>query len=212
MMLNKFECICVDKGYFNIVKIKDIPKSCCTKSEIEVIDFDKTKDKLMTKLVKAEMSYSLKSCDCLKICKKSKRLDLIEIKSVKNYVEYYKEGVSKNPKEQVSHYDITKKYVDSNFLLQYLSHIIETELGSKECSKINKIKPNLIILIDTDIRKRSNLSFAMTLSYLSTSSNREIEKACIKALDCAINDVDISAPVKHLFCEEQLEEFYSEFN
>ena len=54
----------VVKGFFEFNELGKLDKSCCLKSELEVIDFDKTKEKIVA------VNQSLqqpKSADALKI-------------------------------------------------------------------------------------------------------------------------------------------------
>lgn len=211
-MLNKIEVLGIEKGYFTYKKIKDIPKSCCN-SNIEVIDFDETKEKLMIELHKIGVQCDLKSCDCLKMINMNNQIDLIEIKGIKDYVKYYTVGKSKTPKEQVEKYEIGTKYSDSLYLIHTLANMYSHEIGVDTSKDIKKIFPNLIILTDIDIKRNSMYKFAMTLSFLSTNSNQEqnldeIYEKCVNAFGDELQKCEIKAPKKFLFCEEELEEYY----
>jgi hypothetical protein len=70
--------------YFHLKSIGTVAKSCCPDAITEVIDFDKTKDKVCSEA----MLQPYKSCDALKILPALKRIDFIEFKSLKPFVHY----------------------------------------------------------------------------------------------------------------------------
>ena len=80
--LSKFLQFGIDKGYFQQRKVKDLPKVCCLQSEVEVIDFDKTKE-CICKEIKIQSS---KSCDALRILPESERMDFIEFKGFRKFI------------------------------------------------------------------------------------------------------------------------------
>ena len=72
------------KGYFETREIRNLEKSCCQNSTLEVIDFDKTKDLVCSK----NNIPSLKSCDALKFTFENERIDFIELKGLNMYLKY----------------------------------------------------------------------------------------------------------------------------
>ncbi len=79
--LNKLFDYGIKNALFEVKKIKDINYSCCKLSNLEVIDFDKTKD-IYCKL---NNIIELKSTDCLKFTENT--IDFIEMKGFKEYLE-----------------------------------------------------------------------------------------------------------------------------
>ena len=78
IVLNKFLELGIDKGYFTIRPLKDIDKSCCQSAEVEVIDFDSVKERLVKDF--SAKILTPKSCDALKILPEMNRVDFIEMK------------------------------------------------------------------------------------------------------------------------------------
>lgn len=210
-MLNKFETIGIEKGYFIKMKIKDIPQSQCKESSIEVIDFDLAKDKLMTDLKSIGFAQDLKSCDCLKIIPELNRLEFIEIKGLKEYINRYHQSKKlKKPSKQVEKFEIDLKYLDSVQLLHILINKFSSELTDKIMKSIKRIGPVYIILTDVNL-KNSRIRFTQTLNHLATRPNPKhfiLRNELSTELKKAISSVTPMAVERYLFCEDELEEHY----
>ena len=72
----------VNKNLFIVKEIGKLDKTCCTDSIINAIDFDYTKDVICEKL---NLSH-YKSCDALILLIDSERIDFIEMKGLKEYL------------------------------------------------------------------------------------------------------------------------------
>ena len=129
----------IEKGYFDLQSIKDIDKSCCTEARTMVIDFDKTKEKLVaqSKLV------TTKSCDCLKIRPHKQCLDLIEIKGFAESLKYYRGAkIDEKLTENVKKFDLEKKIEDSLHLLETLVRKEEFQRNNADAQFFRETKIN----------------------------------------------------------------------
>ena len=115
--LTHFEQKGIETGYFEVAKIKEIHKTCCHNATTDVIDFDKTKEKL----VATTQLITTKSCDCLKIRPKNKSIDLIEMKGFAAMIHYFKgDKVDEKINKTVENFDLLRKVEDSVSLLDIL--------------------------------------------------------------------------------------------
>jgi hypothetical protein len=91
-MIEKLEQILSTNNLLEKKKIKELNKSCCKKSNIEVIDFDYVKDRLCSQLG----INSLSSCDALYLCRENKKVFLIELKSFTEWLTEFQEKKKSN--------------------------------------------------------------------------------------------------------------------
>lgn len=153
--LEKLEIIGISNAYFSMTTVGKLPTSCCLLSNIEVIDFDKTKDKV----TKNFQLISLKSCDALKIIKQENRIDFIETKGIKNFIKYQINPVLSNEKlvetkskEQIKDFNFARKITDSKYIIDtiFLSKFVEPNNYQREM--YDNITINYIILTDHSTR------------------------------------------------------------
>lgn len=157
----------IELGYFQLQKIKDIEKSCCTNAITQVIDFDKTKDIL----VAADGLVTPKSCDCLKIRPEKQCIDLIEMKSFAEYIDRFKgTEIGKNIDEMVAKWDLQKKIEDSLHLLNTIA--LKKELGrtNNDTLSFRNTKINYILLTDVDSLNSFNY---IALNFIFYSQNTD---------------------------------------
>jgi hypothetical protein len=157
----------IEKGYFEVFAMKDIHKSCCTDATIEVIDFDKVKDKI----VKEEDLVTVKSCDCLKILPEKGRIDFIEIKSFKALIDNFKQNdLDKAIDKQVEKFNFRKKIKDSLHILETLTR--KNDFGRTELDEIHydNVTIHYIVLTDVNTVKNSFNYIAFSLIFLSQYS------------------------------------------
>jgi hypothetical protein len=158
----------IEIGYFELMHIKDIDKSCCTSAITLVIDFDKTKEKI----VAAENLITTKSCDCLKICPDKHCIDLIEMKGFTKFMEHFKGSkISEKIDETVAKYDLQRKIEDSLHLLNTL--VVKKELGrtNEDAQFFRDTKINYILLTDVDSINNGKDYFNLSMFFLATHSN-----------------------------------------
>jgi hypothetical protein len=174
----------VEKGYFELKKIKNIEKSCCTIADTEVIDFDSIKDKLTT----SGGLVTTKSCDCIKICPTKQCIDLIEMKGFVNLVENFKKKrIDLEVNKKIAKFNFTKKIEDSLVLLDILVRKTEFEKTLEDDVFFRETKINYIVLTDVDsINESFNyiaLNFIFYAEYSDSMENyiaSEISKELTK--------------------------------
>jgi hypothetical protein len=110
---------------FRLSKIKDLDKSCCTNTEMEVIDFDALKDKT----VKEKRLSTISSCDALKILPCKNQIHFIELKGLKNYFKYPQ---STNLSQKIREFNLEEKFYDSISLLETVTSVSYTHLRAHE--------------------------------------------------------------------------------
>ena len=166
--LTHFEQKGIETGYFEVAKIKEIDKTCCHNATTEVIDFDKTKEKL----VAATQLITTKSCDCLKIRPKNKSVDLIEMKGFAAMLHYFKgEKVDEKINKTVENFDLLRKVEDSVSILDILVRKKEFEMTSDDATFYRETQLNFIVLTDTDTLNSGFNYFAFVSYFLSNYSD-----------------------------------------
>ncbi len=143
------------KGYFQILPLKDLDKSCCSSAETMVIDFDALKEKI----TKEKNLHSLKSCDALKIIPSHNRIDFIEMKGVREMVMRWGNSSSdtvldKKVEKKVKRYNFIGKIEDSLTILKILTTTREITFNDKTRLHYLNTQKNFVIL--TDIEPEEN--------------------------------------------------------
>jgi hypothetical protein len=151
-----FEKKGIEKGYFELCKIKELGKTCCLNAITQVIDFDKTKDKIVAK----DGLKTPKSCDCLKIRPNQKCLDLIEMKGFAKFIEHFKGNeINQEINIQIVKHDLEGKIEDSLRLLDIIVLKKEMERTDKDVQFFRETKINYIVLTDIDSIDIANQAF-----------------------------------------------------
>jgi hypothetical protein len=174
----------IEIGYFEIYPIKDLHKSCCLNATTKVIDFDRTK----IKLVATDHLVTPKSCDCLKIQPKKGCIDLIEMKGFAKFIDRFK-GISAGEviNEQIQDWDLQKKIEDSLHILNTITLKKELRRNNNDVEFFRNTKINYIVLTDVDsIHESFNyiaLNFIFYAEYSDSMENyiaSEISKELTK--------------------------------
>lgn len=168
--LQAFYEYAVNEGLFEVKQIKDLPSSACTQLGLEVIDYDKTKERVAAKLKLPEQP---KSCDALKISFAQESVVFIEMKSFNDFKTWQ---LSKKQREeheriivaQIEKHNIPKKIEDSIMVLDQIwewSGIVDQE----------KINIRTIILTDIPLREERNSEafIEFTILYLADGTISE---------------------------------------
>ena len=137
----------VDKNYFIISEVGKLDKSCCKKSKVKAIDFDKTKEKVVNDF----NLDTIKSCDALKIIPQKKCIDFIEMKSSINIINNINNNTQGKLQQQVDKFDFEGKIRDSLYILYFLVNNRNSNLMGYEKNEYYKVKKNYIILTDINI-------------------------------------------------------------
>ena len=176
----------IEKGYFEMQAIKDIGKSCCLEATTQVIDFDKTKEKLVaqSKLV------TTKSCDCLKIRADKQCLDLIEMKGFAESIKYYKgKKIDEKLTENVKKFDLEKKIEDSLHLLETLVRKEEFQRNSADAQFFRETKINYIVLTDVDRLYEAGFSYFSFVMYFLSEHSDTIENHITSELNKELSKI-----------------------
>lgn len=187
-----------EKHYgFNLVKLKDIDKSCCRDIDKSFYDFDKIKERV----VSLHDLQTLSSCDALNIDNQKQSLDFIEMKGLLQFLTNAKN--EKNVDKQVEKFDFKKKIEDSIYLLYTIINSKNFSATKQERNDLNIVKKRYFIVTDISLEKNPLELFSMTLDYLSNYSN--IDDYLILKLNDKINHIEYSTEIekpKLINCDE----------
>jgi len=179
----------VVKGFFEFNELGRLDKSCCSKSKLEVIDFDKTK---ATIVAKNKVAQPPKSADALKILPELNCVDFIELKGFKEFI---KRDKKKDFKKKVEGFKLDKKIRDSFSILQSIVEDKSIRFSLEQLEEYIHIKKNFLIVVDIEPSKdplkdldtsRMFLSIKKTLNNIPDSSLHNLNKP--KLLSC--NQID----------------------
>lgn len=167
--LERLEKFGVDNGYFEKKLISNISKTCCSTSNTEVIDFDKTKEKISSE----NKLQQPKSCDALKILHDKNRLDFIEFKGFKQFINHNtNKNFSKKLEDQVEKFNFPRKIRDSLFILENITHNNIFKITSHEKDFYEQTEKNYVILVDIDLKNNPVQGIAVSLSTLAQTSTK----------------------------------------
>lgn len=156
----------IETKWFIISTVGQLDKSCCLKSNIEVIDFDEV-EILHRKKCGAS---SLKSCDALKFFPNDKRIDFIEMKSIKNILKNPKINTKTELQNQITKFDFVNKLRDSLHVLTTIANHTEIGLSGTERNQVKTTSKQLIILTDLDFEEDTINTITFTLEFLANTS------------------------------------------
>lgn len=202
------------KGLFEIVEINQLPNSCCTRSTTQVIDFDKVKDKI----VASSNIHTIKSCDGLKILADQKRIDFIEFKGFKPFVQntlsQYKsvDRLQNKFERQIVKYDLRGKIEDSLFLWEQLIRSRDFTWNNETRKAARSIKKNYIILTDIDVKENAIEFITLNLTFLgqfSTPIENLIETRLQKEIDDMPTDLSLNLAQPRLKNCNEIDKYYS---
>lgn len=133
----------------------------------------------------------MKSCDALKILPELGRLDFIELKGFKKFIEYLKPDISDDQQidETIEKFDLADKIIASNNIIYLLIHTKNNKL--KKCDKTHHrtVEKNYIILVDIKLEENGIENIALTLDFLGKAST-PIDKLIASKLNMKITDMD----------------------
>lgn len=159
--------------YFRKSLIKNIDKTCCTKSEVEVYDFDECK----TILTRKKDMQLPKSCDALKIEAEQEKIYFIEFKRWQTFIERQLITANKpleKVETQIEKFDILTKLSDSLFLLNTIIQESNFKITVEEKKNYLATPKQMILLVDIHLANPIQ-KIAATLSALaSTSSSPDV--------------------------------------
>jgi hypothetical protein len=174
-------------GYFKETTIGQLEKTCCEQSVTTVIDFDGTKDIVISEFA----LQTLKSSDALKIVPHTNRLDVIELKGFKKFMKYQlRSGGSAEAqvREKIESFELVGKIRDSIYILQTVAFSRKLELTKKERAVFYGIPKRFIVVVDIEMEKNPVEYIALTLSFLSEAST-SIEKQVASILKMELDKI-----------------------
>lgn len=202
------------EGYFEETTIGQLKKTCCEHGVTGVIDFDRTKDIVISRFD----LQTLKSADALKIVPLSHTLDFIELKGFKKFIQYRSqshEPTGDQVREKIATFDLVNKIRDSIHILQTIVFFRQLELTKKERAVFYQIPKRFIVVIDIEIEKNPLELFAVTLSFLSEMST-PIDKQIAGILKTELDKIPDSSlgniQKPQLMSCKSIDEFYAQFN
>lgn len=159
-------------------KISELDKTC-SDLDLEVFDFDKAAEE-WGRILKDGINLNISkvpSCDALKISPEMRKFDLIEMKSVKNFIG------NNSPDKVNKMQDIEKKcdeykkeckdkYRWSMQILEYLILYSDCGLNKNDKKRLRDMEKDYYILSDYGIKQNPSEVLAMNLFTLSHPSNR----------------------------------------
>ena len=103
-----------------------------------------------------------------------KRLDFIEFKSFKKFVQYLPSNIStvqieQKIDKQIEKFDLATKLHDSYFIL-YLVLTKNSDIKKEDKPFYRSVEKNYIILVDTVLEEQGIQNLALTLEFLSETS------------------------------------------
>ncbi len=195
----------IEKEYFVTFKMGKIDKTCCKQSEIEVIDFDRTKEKIV-----AEFGYAtIKSCDALKILPSLKRIDFIEMKGSLEFLKRNRDNSNEKVQKQVSKFDFEGKIKDSLHILDCI--INKTNyLTGKERQQYSNIKKYYFIITDINLTENPLESIVLNIEHWGIMWKPFLIDKLQEKLDCIdIQQFKNLQPLILMDCEG-IEKYYNE--
>jgi len=168
----------VARGFFELSELGKLDKSCCLNSELEVIDFDKTKETVVA------INKSLqqpKSTDALKIIPKLNRLDFIELKGFKIFIQRDK---TKNFHKKIEDFDLEGKIIDSLFILDCIVKDNSIQFNKEATKKYRRTEKYYFLVVDIEPSKEPIKDRLINLIFLSLKKSlNDIENSSLHNLN-----------------------------
>lgn len=216
-MLKRLLSFGLQDALFNYRTVKEIEKSFMNDCEMEVIDYDETKRKIIER-INASPHWTFnepKSCDGLLILPDINRIDFIEFKSLKSFLIRLnsEEDIAKQQIDtQVEKFDFSKKIVDSVYILRLILDNGIFLMSKKELEEFVRTEKKYVIVIDIDFDSNPIESFMISLEYASQfSSSNYLQNKIITTLGEDISvfgGIRIEKPL--IMNKEKFESFYEE--
>lgn len=176
--LSKFLQFGIEIEYFKLKKVKNLHGVCCLHSEVEVIDFDQTKERCCA----GNKTSPQKSCDALKILPELEQIDFIEFKGFKEFIKRNSNSTESQIQERIKNFDLKGKIIGSEHVLQDVL-LKKPSTTKEEHQYYNQTKKNFIIVTDiaTDLEEDGIESFTSILDALTEFYAAEnIVSKCLK--------------------------------
>jgi hypothetical protein len=188
------------EGWFEIVAIGKLPKTCCPNVKTEVIDFDKVEEKIRAKT-------SLKSCDALKIIPSQECLDFIELKGISEFLD--RKPTETEIEKQVKKFGLRDKIHDSYFVFYCLLQN-HPSMQKNYRNAYQELEKNYIVVIDQKIKERGEQVLAITLQFLAetASADKFIKKLEVELEGIIYEDLNINRPLLK-YCED-IDSYYAD--
>ena len=190
-MLKRLMEFGIKEKFFDIKTLGKLPKSCCTHSKVEVIDFDQTKETIS----KIGLQYP-KSADALKILPELNRIDFIELKGFQQFIKHFDKQPKNHShpdetiKNQIADFNLSRKIRDSLFILNFLLHHKSFECKQSEATQFEKAKKGYLIVVDIELNKDPIKDRLVTLAFLSKGN---LEHKIINQLNNSVSGIPASA-------------------
>ncbi len=155
----------VARGFFELSELGQLDKSCCLDSKLAVIDFDKTKETIVA------INKSLqqpKSTDALKIIPQLNRLDFIELKGFKIFIQRDK---TKNFQKKIEDFDLEGKIIDSLFVLDCIVKDNSIQFNKIEIKEYRHTEKYYFIVVDIEPSKEPIKDRLINLIFLSLKNS-----------------------------------------
>ncbi len=154
--------------FFVFEELGKIDKSCCTTATTEIIDFDLCKETIVKKI----NSSTIKSCDALKILPSKQRIDFIELKGFKKFIEWQlskEEDTNKAIQAKIEKFDFPSKIYDSLHLVDCILREKDFKFTVSERKDFLNVEKQFIIVVDIDIDfgRKPFEAFLKTINVLS---------------------------------------------
>jgi len=167
-MLERIEKWGVENGYFIYDSLKEVSDETCFCNDLQLIDFDKTKQKI----IEEANQNTRTSCDGLNL---SKSIDFIEFKSFKDVKRkfYNNEDIKRKERRflNATKTSLPDKIASSIWLFQYiLGH--KNFLATKQEKELYRNTPkNYFLVVDIDLTQNSKESLIAKLNGLALPSS-----------------------------------------
>ena len=179
------------KMYFTKMKIKDVPKSCCTSSQTEVYDFDDTK----TLIAQKHQLLEPKSCDALRIVPQEEIIYFIEFKGWKDFITWQLKptvNAEEAIKKQIQKFNLPVKLSDSLLVLDNLIQDKSFIVTAAEKRLYLATPKKMILLVDISPQANPLQNIALSLGFLSLFSSKP-EVIIKKYLDEELKNLPLSS-------------------
>jgi hypothetical protein len=193
-----------DKGFFTVKALGQLDKSCCSKAQTAVIDFDDTK----ARMTETAPLHQPKSADALKILPQLNRIDFIELKGFEQFVHHQKDAPDIDTKinQQIAKFCLADKIKDSLFVLAFLIKLKEFRCTIQENQQYRQASKNYLVVVDIDLYDNPMKDRLVTLDFLSENTSR-IKDKIARQLQQAVDDIPASSlenlqPPKLLSCKK----------
>ena len=163
-MLQRIESFGQEHGYFIFDALTNVSDKTCICNDVELIDFDKTKEKIIEEANQNKRS----SCDGLNL---KESINFIEFKSFKNVKTKFHETENIEKKESKfinkTKVSLPDKIESSIWMFEYLLGHKNFSATKNEKSEYRNMKKNYYLVVDVDLTENSKDTFVAKLNGLT---------------------------------------------